>query len=811
MVAALALASVVLLVACGRSGGNASSTHPTPSTAVPVASTTPPTVAGGAETAMAPWPEGSSFRYTSMLSMTLGTGPDATDFEIATSGAFVAPASHEWATSGWIGEDLVIDGGGIVIDDEAWFRVATGSWFETGGEFVSGSKDELTDVPHTLSSFQLDLLPTADLNTIVATADGVPGTTAGQTVTRYELDIGDTAALELDALQWIVAESTGVEDDVAWAATVWVGEDTVGYELSGTGAVLFGFAETPTDIEFTVIVVVSELDSPDISIQPPASDSPRSSATLAAEAREPDGVWTQLGAGVPARAVGVLDLAVSDGVVILGTWDGVLYQTGGGLWEPGAGIPPGEPVWSVITVGDRVVAGTQQQGVYVSDDSGATWQAAAGFPTGPHYQVSDIAGLGTTILAATFSGVWRSDDHGATWASTPEFPTGADSPAAQHASAVAIDDEFVYAVIPIFGVFRAALDDGTWQAVSSGLPQQETTTPYANLFPTSLEAGNGSVFLGTGSLGVFRSADRGESWVRAGSAMRVADIAIASLQVLATTSEGVIWSGDQGETWSEHGSGTVARLDDIAVDADAVYVAGDPGAFTATLPDDLQPAAGATPDTITNAVPTVVALLVEDASPSAGYEYVASVPVVSGIDADIANRVNEQIRLQYQIWIDTVASAEHYEEGCVEHLEVDFDVTLATERLLSLAILRTGYNSCAVSGGGGIGSGMTFDLDDGSLQGLDDLFSFPEILIALSEGSAEGFVELGWASEPPVDNPGLSPDAANFDALALTPEGVQVTFDKYQIGPGTPTIKIPYAKLVDGIPPDSPVSDLVGP
>lgn len=214
-------------------------------------------------------------------------------------------------------------------------------------------------------------------------------------------------------------------------------------------------------------------------------------------------------------------------------------------------------------------------------------------------------------------------------------------------------------------------------------------------------------------------------------------------------------------------------------------------------------------------VPEASAQAIEDSSVAPAYEYSASMPVVSGLDPTIADPVNGQIRRLYQAWIDAnISAASADAEGRTYGLEIDQKVTLATEQLLSLGVWST-YNSCAASAEGAHASAMTCDLTDWSLLGLDDLLSYPEILFALSELSAQALIDAGWYSpkdQSAFDLPGLGQDLSNFDGLALGGGGVEITFDKYQVGPGAmeaPTTTISYAELADLIGPDSPVIDLV--
>ncbi len=57
---------------------------------------------------------------------------------------------------------------------------------------------------------------------------------------------------------------------------------------------------------------------------------------------------------------------------------------------------------------------------------------------------------------------------------------------------------------------------------------------------------------------------------------------------------------------------------------------------------------------------------------------------------------------------------------------------------------------------------------------------------------------LGPLTVPEMLDPGTTPRASNFSAFALTPWGLRLTFQDYQVAPyaaGTPTVTLPYASL----------------
>lgn len=80
---------------------------------------------------------------------------------------------------------------------------------------------------------------------------------------------------------------------------------------------------------------------------------------------------------------------------------------------------------------------------------------------------------------------------------------------------------------------------------------------------------------------------------------------------------------------------------------------------------------------------------------------------------------------------------------------------------------------------------LNYDLKTGAPLGLADLFGKPEkALEIMSELTQERLRKsLGEDVEEDMLRDGTAPDAANFSALSLLPNGVAVEFQPYQVGP----------------------------
>ncbi|MFT4947723.1 MAG: hypothetical protein ACI8TL_001972 [Natronomonas sp.] len=132
--------------------------------------------------------------------------------------------------------------------------------------------------------------------------------------------------------------------------------------------------------------------------------------------------------------VGIRQLDSGDGVVFAASGSGVIRSTDGGKrWETVG--PPVEDVHAVTSTERGVYAGVQPARLYVSDDSGETWTAQAGFeavaagsswpnlPDRTEACVRDIAVVDDTILVGVeVGGLVVSTDGGASFEAVGSVP-----------------------------------------------------------------------------------------------------------------------------------------------------------------------------------------------------------------------------------------------------------------------------------------------------------------------------------------------------------------------------------------------------
>lgn len=104
---------------------------------------------------------------------------------------------------------------------------------------------------------------------------------------------------------------------------------------------------------------------------------------------------------------------------------------------------------------------------------------------------------------------------------------------------------------------------------------------------------------------------------------------------------------------------------------------------------------------------------------------------------------------------------------------------------------------------------ITYDLNQGQVLALEDLFqpgaAYLETLSVLCLEDLEARGVLAWED-------GASPKPENFRVWNITPGGLQITFDEYQVAPyaaGPQTVLIPYEQLSEIIHPEGPLAGFI--
>jgi photosystem II stability/assembly factor-like uncharacterized protein len=278
--------------------------------------------------------------------------------------------------------------------------------------------------------------------------------------------------------------------------------------------------------------------------------------------------WEPAGVGLSGGKVWsiVPDPHAPAGALYAGVDGGYLFRSddGGASWRELAGLralpdsgdwwgPFGPAIFhSILPVAGRpgsLYAGLSVVGVLASDDGGATWRdVTANIPRMPHLEREDAAHLAdvhklalhprdsSRLYATTHYGTFRSDDGSESWESIGAgLPFEMTRPLALHPREpdtvfVICHEDTPDAYLPVIRgqllVHRSRDGGRTWQALSHGLPEQDSCAVLREALTIDAAEPCG-LYLGTNRGQVFASADEGDTWrpiAELGASVRVVQV-----------------------------------------------------------------------------------------------------------------------------------------------------------------------------------------------------------------------------------------------------------------------------------------------
>lgn len=222
---------------------------------------------------------------------------------------------------------------------------------------------------------------------------------------------------------------------------------------------------------------------------------------------------------------------------------------------------------SLLNVGPDVLAGTFQDGVFISTDEGLTWTpTSTGMING---SVNCMAVSGADIFAGTNNGIYMSSDGGTSWSGV-----GAGGVVIYVESITATDSTVFAGSVTGISILTRHSND-SWSAVYKSLAYVLTLAIVGN-----------NIYAGTLTEGILMSDDNGATWVRKDSGL--ADSTILSLyrignRLFAGSDSGAFTSMDGGNTWSRV-TGGLPRGHVVAFDTNstAAFAATDSGIYRST-------------------------------------------------------------------------------------------------------------------------------------------------------------------------------------------------------------------------------------
>ena len=109
---------------------------------------------------------------------------------------------------------------------------------------------------------------------------------------------------------------------------------------------------------------------------------------------------------------------------------------------------------------------------------------------------------------------------------------------------------------------------------------------------------------------------------------------------------------------------------------------------------------------------------------------------------------------------------------------------------------------------------INYDLSTGKLITLNDLFKPNEDFLPVIADFASHELHQRQDLPPEQIEPGVAPSADNYKIWNITPQGLLITFEEYQVGPyaaGPQMVLVPFDTLSALISPDGPLRDFAEP
>jgi photosystem II stability/assembly factor-like uncharacterized protein len=230
-------------------------------------------------------------------------------------------------------------------------------------------------------------------------------------------------------------------------------------------------------------------------------------------------------------------IAACAGIVVVG-----MFQEAGAQWVKNK-LPysKGSTITALTVGGNYLFAGTEGSGVFLSADSGSSWNVSNSGLT--DLEIYSSAIIGSNILVCTNSGIFRSTNNGESWILIYGSAV----------NAFEVISGIIFASSTYYGLLHSIDSGSHWTAINAGLP--------ANVYIPSIAMNGNNIFVGIGgtSPGFYRSIDSGATWITADSGISnlyVASLAVTGNLIFAGMSFGGLYrSEDTGKTWAAADAG----------------------------------------------------------------------------------------------------------------------------------------------------------------------------------------------------------------------------------------------------------------
>ncbi len=254
--------------------------------------------------------------------------------------------------------------------------------------------------------------------------------------------------------------------------------------------------------------------------------------------------WTTIENGMGPFQTTVSGIAVDTAGIYVSTFAGLLFSDdSGSTWTNLANVGSGSDFINCVIASDSTVIASPGQGVFRSTNEGKTWTQIGS---------ADIVSFTThdgDIFAGTETGVIMSTDGGATWAGIDSGLTDRDD------FGIAAGNGYLFCGTNSSGVFRASENRLVWQPANNGIVGAQVVSiagkgpdvfAYMAAFPS-------------GAPLLYISSDNGATWDTDTSvpSQAVPKVAVVDSDVFAFGIRYVYRSSDGGQTWQSIGNAAI--------------------------------------------------------------------------------------------------------------------------------------------------------------------------------------------------------------------------------------------------------------
>ncbi|WP_424987830.1 thrombospondin type 3 repeat-containing protein [Flagellimonas alvinocaridis] len=208
-----------------------------------------------------------------------------------------------------------------------------------------------------------------------------------------------------------------------------------------------------------------------------------------------------------------------------------------------------------------IFTGTISNGVFRSDDNGASWEAISnGLESSNTKSIHDIVALDNEVIIGTSSGIYKSTDNGDSW--TIKLNPGIN----QGPQNLAYDNGVLVTTASEDGVYISTDLGETWDL----LPTTGLIIPQGF---TSIEIQGENLFVSTNSGDLFTSDDLGQTWSNSPVYRYIYDVKYQNGTIYIATANGLWTSTDFGQSLKNFIPLDNTSIQDIIVEGNTVYAA----------------------------------------------------------------------------------------------------------------------------------------------------------------------------------------------------------------------------------------------